>query len=141
MKGAIDVAKAGGCETAELIVFFRNEILGKHFEIRHIKSNKWMNSRICKIEDVSIKKSIYDPRVVCSIKGDEEAGKQYSLRLTNMVDICAHVDDMPGQLCGDGLPFKETNINLCRSYITNALTEAMQWFADEGDRREHHVHR
>ena len=141
MKGSIDMAKAGGCETAELIVFFRNEILGKHFEIRHIRSNKWMNSRICKIEDVSIKKSIYDPRVVCSIKGDEEAGKQYSLRLTNMVDICAHVDDMPGQLCGDGLPFKETNINLCRSYITNALTEAMQWFADEGDRREHHVHR
>ena len=137
----IEVEMTGGSETiAELIKHFRNEIHGKHFEIRHVKTHTWMNSRICKIEDVSLKKSIYDPRVVCSIKGEPE-DKRYSLKLTNMVDYCAHIDDVVGECCVKGREFRETKNVLCPSYVRQELHDAMQWLVTKDTRRNHQVHR
>ena len=140
-KCKVDKEMAGGSETISgLIEHFRNEILGKHFEIRHVKTHTWMNSRICKVEDVSVKKSIYDPRVVCSIKGESE-DKRYSLKLTNMVDYCAHIDDIVGECCVEGQEFRETRNVLHTSYITRELHDAMQWLATKDTRRDHQIHR
>ena len=143
----IDKESVGGSDTISgLIELFRNEILGKHFEIRHIKTHTWMNSRICKVEDTSVKSSSFDPRVVCSIKGDE-TGKQYSLRIANMVDYCAHTDDLVGTNCVQGSPFRKTKTVLSESYIAKTLHDSMQWlddrklWLDESSRREHQVHR
>ena len=140
-KCKVDKDLAGESETISgLIEHFRNEILGKHFEIRHVKTHTWMNSRICKVEDVSVKKSIYDPRVVCSIKGESE-DKRYSLKLTNMVDYCAHIDDIVGERCVEGKKFFETRNVLPSSYITRELHDAMQWLATKDTRRDHQIHR
>ena len=137
----VDKEKAGGSETISgLIEHFRNEILGKHFEIRHVKTHTWMNSRICKVEDVSVKKSIYDPRVVCSIKGESE-DKRYSLKLTNMIDYCAHIDDIVGECCVEGKEFFETRNVLHSSYVARELHDAMQWLATKDTRRDHQIHR
>ena len=99
-----------------------------------------MNSRICKVEDTSIKSSSFDPRVVCSIKGDE-TGKQYSLRISNMVDFCAHTDDLVGTNCVQGKPFRKTKTVLSDSYIAKTLHQSMERLEDESSRREHQVHR
>ena len=140
-KCKVDKEMAGGSETISgLIEHFRNEILGKHFEIRHIKTQSWMNSRICKVEDVSVKKSIFDPRVVCTIKGEAD-DKRYSLKLTNMVDYMADIDDIVGECCVAGKEFKETRNVLHTSYITRELHDAMQWLATKDTRRNHQIHR
>ena len=137
----VDKEMAGGSETISgIIEHSRNEILGKHFEIRHVKTHTWMNGRICKVEDVSVKKSIYDPRVVCSIKGEAE-DKRYSLKLTNMVDYCAHIDDIVGECCVEGEEFRETKNVLQPSDISKELHDAMQWLATKDTRRDHQIHR
>ena len=59
---------------------FRKGLEKKHFEIRHIKTHTWMNGRICKVEDISKQKSRYDPRLICTIKGNEQNGQQWTLQ-------------------------------------------------------------
>ena len=137
----IEKEKSEEMETiATLIKRFRRDLKGKHYEIRHIKANPWMNTRICKIEDVTINKSVFDQRVVCSIKGDE-AGKQYSLKLSNMVDICADLDDIVGTLCKQGNTFKESNMMICNGTISKFLGDAVEWFGKQGLRRAHQLYR
>ena len=87
-----------------------------------------------------MKKSIFDPRVVCTIKGEAD-DKRYSLKLTNMVDYMADIDDIVGECCVAGKEFKETRNVLHTSYITRELHDAMQWLATKDTRRNHQIHR
>merc|ERR1712218_180200 len=99
---------------------FRKDVEKKHFEIRHIKTQgkAWMNGRICRVEDVSGRKSRYDPRLVCSIKGDEEEGKLYSLKPSTMVDCYVEVEDLDIYTCHNNSMFKKQEEDgLCEKMV------------------------
>jgi hypothetical protein len=124
-----------------IIEIFRSEILGKHFEINHIKTHTWMNSRICKIEDVSIKKSIFNPRVICTIKGDKTEGKQYSLKVSNMVDIAADLNDLDLEHCRRETSFQLFKTVLLDSTVKKLLGDSTKWMMEQEWPKMHHAAR
>merc|ERR1719447_1728179 len=69
-----------------------------------------MNGRICKVEDISKQKSRYDPRLICTIKGNEQNGAMYKKQLEN---------------------------NLCETMVLNFLARAMLWVEDQGYNKLH----
>ena len=119
---------------------FRKDVEKKHFEIRHIKTQgkAWMNGRICKVEDISGRKSRYDPRLICSIKGDEQDGMQYSLKPSTMVDCYVDVEDIDIYTCQSGVTYKkQQETNLCHTMALNFLARAMLWMEDQGHNQLH----
>jgi len=125
----------------KIVEDFRNEILGKHFQIRNIKGDTWMNGRICKVEHVTKHQSTFDPYVCCTIKGEEDQEKKYSLKPSNMVDFCVDAEDLIGEACMKGTIFKETRTLLCSNFIKTMLSEAILWLDGLGEERGHHYYR
>jgi len=117
---------------------FRKGLENKHFEIRHIKTHTWMNGRICKVEDISKQKSRYDPRLICTIKGNEQNGQQYSLKPSTMVDCYVDVEDLDIYTCQSGVMYKkQLETNLCETMVLNFLARAMLWIEDQGYNKLH----
>ena len=117
---------------------FRKGLEKKHFEIRHIKTHTWMNGRICKVEDISKQKSRYDPRLICTIKGNEQNGQQYSLKPSTMVDCYVDVEDLDIYTCQSGVMYKkQLETNLCETMVLNFLARAMLWIEDQGYNKLH----
>ena len=117
---------------------FRKDIEKRHFEIRHIKTHPWMNGRICRVEDVSGRKSRYDPRLVCSIKGDEEEGKLYSIKPSTMVDCYVEVEDLDIYSCHNNSLFKKQEEDgLCEKMVLSFLARALLWMEDQGNNLVH----
>jgi len=117
---------------------FRKNIEKRHFEIRHIKTHPWMNGRICRVEDVSGRKSRYDPRLVCSIKGEEEEGKLYSLKPSTMVDCYVEVEDLDIYSCHNNSMFKKQEEDgLCEKMVLSFLARALLWLEDQGNNLVH----
>ena len=117
---------------------FRRDVEKKHFEIRHIKTHTWMNGRICKVEDISKQKSRYDPRLICTIKGNEQNGQQYSLKPSTMVDCYVDVEDLDIYTCQNGAMYKkQLENNLCETMVLNFLARAMLWVEDQGYNKLH----
>jgi len=117
---------------------FRRDVEKKHFEIRHIKTHTWMNGRICRVEDISKQKSRYDPRLICSIKGNEQDEQQYSLKPSTMVDCYVDVEDLDIYTCQGGAMYKkQLENNLCETMVLNFLARAMLWMEDQGHNKLH----
>eukprot|EP00092_Neocalanus_flemingeri_P008974 GFUD01009655.1.p1 GENE.GFUD01009655.1~~GFUD01009655.1.p1 ORF type:complete len:1191 (+),score=266.73 GFUD01009655.1:76-3573(+) len=116
-----------------------NTMLGKHFEIRHIKNQAWLNDKICQVIDVEPKnQDLFDPRVVCKLKGED---KQFSLKQTNLVDICADIDDLVGTRCVEGHIFRKPDKNLTNSYVSKMLKKIQTWAAETNQVRPDQLHR
>ena len=115
-----------------------NTMLGKHFEIRHIKNQGWLNEKICQVIDVEPKTDLFDPRVVCKLKGED---KQFSLKQTNLVDICAEIDDIVGTTCVEGHVFRKSEKNLTNSYVSKMLKKLLAWASETNQSRPDQVYR
>jgi len=116
-----------------------NTMLGKHFEIRHIKNQGWLNEKICQVIDVEPKdQDLFDPRVVCKLKGED---KQFSLKQTNLVDICADMDGVAGTHCVEGHIFRKSNQNLTNSFVSKMLKKLICWASETNQTRPDQVYR
>jgi len=116
-----------------------NTMHGKHFEIRHIKNQGWLNEKMCQVIDVEPKdQDLLDPRVVCKLKDEN---KQFSLRQTNLVDICADIDDIAGTQCVEGHTFRKSSSNLSTPFVKKMLKELIAWAVETKQSRPDQVYR
>ena len=100
-----------------------------------------MNGRICKVEHITKHQSTFDPHLCCTIKGEEDQDKKYSLKLSTMVDYCVDAEDLIGDVCMKGTIFKETRTLLCSNFIRTMLREAILWLTGLGEEKWHHSYR
>ena len=97
-----------------------------------------MNGRICRVEDLSKQKSRYDPRLICTIKGNEQDEQQYSLKPSTMVDCYVDLEDLDIYTCQGGAMYKkQLENNLCETMVLNFLARAMLWMEDQGHNKLH----
>jgi len=107
---------------------------GKDFEIRHVKNQAWLNGKICRVIDAESK----HPRVVCKLQIEE---KLISLKLTNLVDIGANIDDIVGTYCDEGHMFKKSNSDLGEPFVQKKLKELISWAEESSQNRPDQVYR
>jgi len=112
---------------------------GKHFEIRHIKNQAWLNEKICQVIDAEPKyEDLFDPRVVCKLKIEK---KQFSLKQTNLVDIGADIDDIVGTYCVEGHLFRKSSSNLGNPSVKKKLKELISWAEETKQNRHDQLYR
>jgi len=112
---------------------------GKHFEIRHIKNQAWLNEKICQVIEAEPKnEDLFDPRVVCKLKIEK---KQFSLKQTNLVDIGADIDDIAGTYCEEGHMFRKSSSNLSNFLVKKQLNELISWAKDTEQTRPDQLYR
>eukprot|EP00090_Calanus_glacialis_P008066 TRINITY_DN16412_c0_g1_i3.p1 TRINITY_DN16412_c0_g1~~TRINITY_DN16412_c0_g1_i3.p1 ORF type:complete len:765 (-),score=146.13 TRINITY_DN16412_c0_g1_i3:103-2106(-) len=117
----------------------KNIMHNKGFEIRHVKSQKRLNEKICYVVDFEPKNAkLLDQRAVCKLKDE---GKQVYLKHTNLVDIHATIDDLYGTSCANGHVYMKSSTRLSNTFVNKMLKKIAGWAVGQSYTRPDQLHR